>query len=221
MQVSTSTQIGVCVLVIISAIVFAIWPRSDGGVGTGAAGRQPSSSQAADAQALRDLARLRARAQLLPCPAAGLAATPSSPLAGVTVDCLAGGPAVDVAGAGGGRPMLINYWAYWCAPCRTELPVVADYARRAGDQVRVLTMHGVDGAQQPDMSLTLLTDIGVRLPTVVDTKGSFAAAVGLPRAYPTTVLIRADGTVAALLPRVFRSTGEIAQAVRQYLLVTT
>ena len=41
-----------------------------------------------------------------------------------------------------------------------------------------------------------------------------AAALGVPRAYPSTVLVRADGTVAAVLPRVFESPDEVADVRR-------
>jgi thiol-disulfide isomerase/thioredoxin len=116
--------------------------------------------------------------------------------------------------------MLVNVWAHWCGPCRAELPVINDFAQQAGDRVRVLTVQGQEGAQNPFLSLNLLTEIGVHLPTVVDTDAEIAAALGVPRAYPSTVLVRADGTVAAVLPRVFDSTEEVADAVREHLGVS-
>jgi len=221
-QVSTSTRVGVCILVVVAALIVAVWPQATGRDDTVPAQRQSAADTASQpAAAASDLVAARAKAQLSPCPVPGPPVSAASPLRGVTLDCLAGPPAVDIARAGAGRPMFINYWAFWCGPCRTELPIVAEYASRAGQRVQVLTVQGVDGAQRPDLSLKLLTDIAVHLPTAVDTQGRLAAAVGFPRVYPTSVLIRPDGTVAALLPRVFRSSDEIARAVEQYLAVTT
>lgn len=221
-QMSTSTRVGVCILVVVAALIVAVWPPETGRDEQVSVQRQSASdgpSQSAIAPG--GLVEERARARLSPCPAPGPSVSASSPLVGVTLDCLTGPPTVDIARAGAGRPMLINYWAFWCAPCREELPIIAEYALRAGQRVQVLTVQGVDGAQRPDLSLKLLTDIAVHLPTALDTQGRLAAAVGIPRVYPTSVLIRPDGTVAALLPRVFRSSDEIASAVEQYLAVTT
>jgi len=218
---SNSTRIGVCLVVIVAALMFAVWPRAVDPGGSDAAEQQSAPDPSAQPTvSAGDLVGARAAARLPPCPAARPAVSTASRLTNDVLDCLGGGPAVDVAQASGGRPIIVNYWAFWCAPCRHELPVLADFAVRAGQRVQLLAMQGVDGAQRPDLSLNLLGDIGVRLPTFVDTQGRFAAAAGLPRVYPTTVLIRPDGTVAAVMPKVFRSTDEIAQAVEQYLDVT-
>ena len=112
---------------------------------------------------------------------------------------------------------VINFWAYWCAPCRKELPIFADFARAAGDRVKVLTVQGKEGSQNPFLSLNLLIEIGIDLPTVVDTNAAMAAALGVPRVYPSTVLLRADGTVAAVLPQVFTSAYELTQTVNSSL----
>lgn len=57
------------------------------------------------------------------------------------------------------------------------------------------------GAGNPYLVLKFLSELGVRLPATLDTNGKIAAALRAPRVFPSTVLVRADGTVAKVLPR--------------------
>ncbi|ETD33450.1 TlpA disulfide reductase family protein [Williamsia sp. D3] len=220
-HLSTSARWTVAALVVVLALIVAIWPRDSSDPGPSPSGMPTTGSSALPgleaAVTEDDMAKGREKAALLPCPVATGPTPSGSKLAGVTVPCLADGSAVDLGSATAGTPMLVNVWAHWCGPCRAELPVIDEYAKRAGDRVRVLTVQGKEGAENPFLSLTLLAEIGVHLPTVVDTDAKIAAALGVPRAYPSTVLVRADGTVAAVLPRVFESPDEVADVVRQHL----
>ena len=57
------------------------------------------------------------------------------------LECAGDGSSVDVARAVAGRTVVLNLWAYWCAPCAHELPAMAEYQRRMGPAVTVLTVH--------------------------------------------------------------------------------
>jgi thiol-disulfide isomerase/thioredoxin len=156
----------------------------------------------------QNLADLRRQADLPPCPA-GAGAGPVA-LRGITLTCAADGSPVAVARMVTGRAVLLNLWAYWCEPCRTELPAIADYQQRVGTAVAVITVH-----QDPNQAagLQLLTDLGVRLPTLQDGDRQVAAALRVPNVMPASVLLRADGSVAATLPRAFANADEVAAAV--------
>ena len=165
-----------------------------------------------DADTPAALAGPRRRANLQPCPAAGSAGSGAGPAAlrGVTVECAADGSAVDVARALAGRRVVLNLWAYWCAPCMAELPAMAEYQRRVGSDVMVVTVHQ---DENETAALLRLAELGVRLPTLQDGRRRVAAALRVANVMPATVVLRPDGSVAQTLPRPFANADEIAAAV--------
>ena len=171
----------------------------------------PSNPAASPPPASADLGALRRRADLPPCPVDGRGPEPQS-LRGVTVQCLSDGATVDTGRAVAGRTVLLNLWAYWCQPCAHELPAMADYQKRVGNRVMVITVHQDDDAAA---ALSRLADWGVRLPTWQDGQRHVAAALGVPNVMPTSVILRTDGSVARILPRAFASADEITAAVDQ------
>lgn len=169
----------------------------------------PPLGGSAPRSATHDLAALRARADLPPCPLHRGGPGPAA-LRGVSVECAADGAPVDVASVIAGRRTVLNLWAYWCKPCRDELPAFAAYQQRVGARVSVVTVHQDDDEAA---GLALLAELGVRLPTLQDGRRQIAAALGLPNVLPATVVFDADGSVARILPQTFTDAEEIAAAV--------
>ncbi|HET9874504.1 MAG TPA: TlpA disulfide reductase family protein [Mycobacterium sp.] len=169
---------------------------------TGPVGAEHDGSGAA-------LAEPRRRADLPSC-SAGLDGDGPTALRGVIVECAADGAPVDAARMLAGRRVVLNLWAYWCVPCRAELPAMAEYQRLAGPAVMVVTVHQDENEAA---ALALLADLGVRLPTLQDGLRRVAAALRVPNVMPATVVLTADGSVARILPRAFADAGEIAAAV--------
>lgn len=82
-----------------------------------------------------------------------------------------------------GKPVLLNLWATWCAPCVKEMPTLDALAAREGDRLQVLTIsQDFDAAKvapffaekkfrklQPyrDPDLAFSTQLGVNLPTTI------------------------------------------------------
>ena len=122
---------------------------------------------------------------------------------------LPGSPeAVDLASLRG-EPVAVNFWASWCAPCRTELPVL-EALSRAG--VRVVTVN-VDRELAPPQDL--IRRLSVDLPVGWDRDGVVSRAWS-PDALPITYLLDSKGVVrliqrgAIVDPRAF---GEAATAL--------
>ena len=92
-----------------------------------------------------------------------------------------------------GRPVVVNIWASWCAPCRTEMPLLQDAADSYADEVVIL---GVASKDDPREAQRFLNDFGLTYPNVFDTSGEIRVALGLT-AYPTTYVFGPDGTIRA------------------------
>jgi thiol-disulfide isomerase/thioredoxin len=206
---STSTRWTLAALAVVAALVVALWMQlGEDRAPTGRGGPGPAREHR-DADAAAALAGPRARADLKPCPSAGSEPGPA-PLQGITVECAGDGSAVELARALGGRTVGLNLWAYWCGPCADELPAMAEYQRRVGPDVMVVTVHQ---DENETAALLMLAELGVRLPTLQDGRRLVAAALQVPNVMPATVVLRPDGSVAEILPRSFASADEIAAAV--------
>lgn len=209
---SATTRWSLAALIVALAVGVGLWRQLDSPAppaqrgGPPVVAEQPAGDRAAPAE-------VRAAADLAPCPEGDGGAGPE-PLRGIEVRCAADGAPIDVAPALAGRPVVLNLWAYWCGPCRDELPAMAEYQHRAGPEVTVLTVH-----QDPNEAagLALLAELGVRLPTLQDGERRIAAALRVPNVMPATVVLRADGTVGEVLPRAFTTADEIAAAVEREL----
>jgi thiol-disulfide isomerase/thioredoxin len=206
---SRGTRWTVAVLVVIVALGVALW-RELGDDGSPATSTGPGAARDhRDADTLEALVGPRARADLRPCPSPGTGAAPDV-LRGITLECAGDGSTVDVARAVQGRPFVLNLWAYWCGPCADELPAMAEYQKRMGSAVTVLTVHQ---DENETAALTRLAELGVHLPTLQDGRRLVAAALKVPNVMPATVVLRSDGSVAEVLPRSFATADEIAAAV--------
>ena len=93
-----------------------------------------------------------------------------------------------------GRPLVVNLYAQWCAPCRAELPAFQEVHADLGDQVAFL---GV--AVPPDLSAArrMAQDAGVTYDLAESPDGQVLVDLGAAL-LPVTAFVRADGTIAEL-----------------------
>ncbi len=217
---SRSTRWTVVVLAVFAVLGVALWRQLGDQTASGPAGQQAGQLNGTrahrDADTPAALAEPRAKAALPPCPTP-LGGPGPEALQGITVDCAGDGAPVDIAKAVAGRAVLLNLWAYWCGPCADELPALAEYQRRMGSKVTVLTVHQ---DENETAGLLRLAELGVKLPMLQDGRRLVAAALRVPNVMPATVVLRPDGSVAKVLPRPFTSADEIAAAVNPQLGVS-
>ncbi len=97
-----------------------------------------------------------------------------------------------------GSPVLVNFWASWCTPCRKEMPeIVRAYdAHEAGGLVVV----AIDLQENDEQVREFAAEYGMKFPVVIDRTGQVAQAwrIGGPiEGIPSSYFIDADGVVLA------------------------
>lgn len=90
-----------------------------------------------------------------------------------------------------GTPVIVNIWASWCSPCRTETPLLERTWQAHGGDVIIL---GVASKDVPASSLAFMEEFDVTYPNVFDSSGQIRSRLGL-RGFPTTYVFGADGTL--------------------------
>ncbi len=91
-----------------------------------------------------------------------------------------------------GQVTLVNFWATWCAPCRKEMPHLAELqAELGGDDFRVVTI--ATGRNSPDGITRFFDEIGVdSLPRYTDPRQALARDLGIV-GLPVTLVLNRDG----------------------------
>ena len=93
-----------------------------------------------------------------------------------------------------GKPVVLNFWASWCAPCREELPALIEF-QEAHPEAEVV---GVNFQDEPAGARALKDEIGFDFPSIADPEGELGARLGL-QGMPTTYFLDAEHRVVALV----------------------
>jgi len=94
-----------------------------------------------------------------------------------------------------GRPVVLNFWATWCAPCRLEMPELERARAEFGESgPAVLTINQGESAEQVN---AFFDEVGLTLPALLDGEGDVGTVYGA-FFLPMTVIVDPDGVVTAI-----------------------
>ncbi|BBI31632.1 TlpA family protein disulfide reductase [Cohnella abietis] len=92
-----------------------------------------------------------------------------------------------------GKPIILNFWASWCGPCKDEAPSFVKLNKEYGDRLQIIAINltatdSVKSAQQ------FAQEYGFTFPVVFDTDGEVAARYEI-RPIPSTIFIDSQGII--------------------------
>lgn len=96
---------------------------------------------------------------------------------------------------GAGMPVVLNFWATWCPPCRIEMP---HFARLSADYDGRVAVLGINQAESADLIREFATANGLAYPLLVDREMKVNNLFGVLN-LPTTILIDKNGVVREVL----------------------
>ena len=96
-----------------------------------------------------------------------------------------------------GKPVLLNFWATWCAPCVEEMPSLENLHKRVGDDLAVVTVS----VDEDWAAVKKFFPKGTSLPILLDTSKEVPKRYGSEK-YPETFLIDSQGRLTQLLYQV-------------------
>ena len=96
-----------------------------------------------------------------------------------------------------GKPVVLNFWASWCGPCKAEMPDFEAAYQKHGKEIQFLMVNQTDGQQETvDTAASFIKDAGYTFPVYYDKDLNAASVYGVS-AIPMTFFIDKNGYLAA------------------------
>jgi peroxiredoxin len=114
-----------------------------------------------------------------------------------------------------GRPIVLNFWASWCQPCRAEMPFLESLYQAHQD--RGLVVLAVNVQEAPEVARAFGAELGLSFPLLLDEHGTIATQYRV-QTLPMTYLIDRTGRIATHQRGMFASEEELEKRLRPLLV---
>jgi len=114
-----------------------------------------------------------------------------------------------------GKPVMLNFWATWCPPCKDEMPYLQEIHEGYSDEV--LMLLAIDIGESPSTVEKFMQSNHYTLPVLLDTSGVVAQQYSILNV-PTTYFIDGDGVIQSKRIGAFINTAQIEEQLSKIML---
>ena len=107
-----------------------------------------------------------------------------------------------------GKPVVLNFWASWCPPCKAEMPDFQEEFSSRGESIQFLMVNLTVGNETLESATGFIAQQGYSFPVFYDTEADAANTYGI-QSIPTTFFIDPEGNLIA------QASGAIDRATLQ------
>ncbi len=94
-----------------------------------------------------------------------------------------------------GKPVVLNFWATWCGPCKSEMPHFEEAYKKYGNKINFLMVNLTDGNMDtPEKVRQFIAESGYSFPVYLDTEYEGAYSYGVS-SVPLTVFVYSNGII--------------------------
>ena len=116
-----------------------------------------------------------------------------------------------------GSPVLLNFWATWCGPCRLEMPFIQDIYDNENFSDKGLVILAVNIGEDSSTAKKFMTDNNLSFTVLLDTDQNVAQKYNI-RAIPTTFFIDKNGIIRDVKVGAFSSKASLEQILNSSII---
>ena len=115
-----------------------------------------------------------------------------------------------------GKPVLINFWASWCPPCRFEMPFIQEIYEDKEWSDKGLVILAINMGESPSTAKNFMQRYSLSFPVLLDISQDVSLQYNVPP-IPKTFLIDKDGIIQGIKFGAFRNKAEIELRLRKII----
>ena len=113
-----------------------------------------------------------------------------------------------------GKPVVVNFWASWCPPCKEEMPFFNEVYKEVGSEVEFMMVDLVDGSRETQAKAkAFIKDNNYSFPVYFDTDKSASIAYSI-YSIPTTIFIDKTGKIVQTHTGALTKSGLLAEIAK-------